>query len=214
MSPSHPTRARAYGLRIATPQGEVWHRHASLTSLAEDISLRLYRSTHRLDHSVDIGLWVPFTLLDAKGTLLTWIRRTPYQANHNHFGTTKRIRIEWQSYEAFDRNGRSLQLSHLLNLVDLPELLRERKAKRIVHGERGHGPILNIHKSRGGNGWFRGIQTAHEIRQNALVLPSAGEVPTRSARNSNNLPTRWSEFSRSSQRSWKEQTKKNKQWDR
>lgn len=168
MSPSHPTRARAYGLRIATTKGEVWYHHASFISLAEDISLRLYRSTHRLDHSADIGLRVPFTLLDATGTLLTWIRRTPYQANHNHFGATKRIRIEWQSYEAFDRNGRPLQFSKILEVVDLQELLDGRNTKRISHGERGHGPILHIHKSRGGSGWFLGIQTANEIRQNSL----------------------------------------------
>ncbi len=214
MSTSTPTRACAFGLRIVAPDGEQWFWFDSLLGIARSLALRLFASTQRLGHKADIGFRVPFTIVDDDGLCLTWLRKTPYQAAHTHFGATWRIRTKWKTYEVFDRNGRPLQIQKVLGVFDLEEHLGIRKTRRLEHGDRGRGPVPRIHKSRGGNGWFRGIQTSHEIKLNELVLADEGEIPVRPARNKNNLPTAWEDFLRTPQRNWKVQRKARKQWDR
>jgi len=214
MATSKPTRARAFGLRVVSPDGTGWHWFASLPAMARDLALRLYDATHRVRHGTHIGPRVPFTRVDADGIVLTWIRETPYQAEHTRFGATWRIRTDWQTYEVFDSNGHTLPIARILDSFDLEEYLNRRKRGRIAHGDRGHGPIPWTRKLRGGSGWFRGIQTSQEIRLNALVLVDEGEIPVRAARNQKNLPTKWEDFPYILQRSWKAQRKGRKQWDR
>lgn len=214
MSTSTPTRARAFGLRIVSPDGEQWFWFAGLLGMARDLALRLHASTQRLGHKTDVGFRVPFTMLDEVGICLTWLRKTPYQAAHTHFGATWRIRTDWKTYEVFDCKGRPLPIQKVLRGFDLEEHLGIREKWRSEHSDRGRGPIPHIHKSRGGSGWFRGIQTSQEIRLNELVLVNEGETPVRSARNKSNLPTAWEDFWRTPQRNWKEQRKARKQWDR
>lgn len=214
MSKSKFTRRCAFGLRIVSPDGEEWHWFATFEVLARDLTLRLHSSTHRLDGS-NKGPRVPFTVADADGLCMTWLRETPYQGEHTHYGATWRIRTEWRTYEAFGRNGRPLQIDKVLNSFDLEGHLAWRKTKRgIAHGDRGHGPVPGIHKARGGSGWLRSIQTTQENRLNALVLPDEGEIAVRAARNQKNLPTAWDDFLRNPQRSWKAQRKGRRQWAR
>lgn len=214
MSKSKTTRNCAFGLRIVSPGSEEWHWFANYALMARDLALRLYYSTHRLGHGSSIGPRVPFTLVDADGICITWIRETPYQVEHKHYGATWRIRTEWRTYEAFGSNGCPLQIDKVLNSFDLEGHLSWRKKGGIRHGDRGHGPVPRIRKSRGGFGWFRGIQTSQEIKLNALVLLDEGEIPVRAARNSRNLPTTLEDFLRDTQRSWKAQRKGRKQWAR
>lgn len=214
MSKSKTTRSCAFGLRIVSPGNEEWHWFAAFALLARDLALRLYYATHRL-HGPNKSPRVPFTVVDADGLCLTWLRETPYQGEHNHFGATWRIRTEWKNYEAFGPNGRPLKIGKVLNSFDLEDHLAWRKKKGgIAHGDRGHGPIPRIHKARGGSGWFRAIQTTQEIRLNALVLPGEGEIAVRAARNPKNLPTAWEDFLRDPQRCWKAQRKGPRQWSR
>lgn len=214
MSASTPTRARAFGLRIISSDGEQLLWFAGLMALARDLALRLHAATHRLGHNTNVGHRVPFTMVDADGLSLSWLRETPYQAEHSHYGATWRIRTEWKTYEAFDCKGHPLKIQSVLKSFDLDGYLARRKKRRPEHGDRGLGPVWNIRKSRGGSGWFRGIQTSQEIRLNELVLVSDGEIPVRAARSKRNLPTAWEDFLRSPQRSWKAQRKARKQWQR
>jgi len=212
VSKSKSTRNCAFGLRIVSPNGEEWHWFANFEVLARELALRLYGATHRLDSS-NRGPRVPFTTADADGLCMTWLRETPYQCEHTHYGATWRIRTEWKTYEAFGRNGRPLQIDKVLNSFDLEGYLAWRKKKcGIAHGDRGHGPVPRIHKARGGYGWLRRIQTTQENRLNALVLPDEGEIAVRAARNQKNLPTAWDDCLRDPQRSWKAQRKVSKQW--
>lgn len=214
MSKSKTTRSCAFGLRIVSPDGEEWHWFATFAVLAREFALRLYSPIRQLDGS-NQGVKAPFTVTDADGFCLTWMRETPYQGEHTHYGATWRIRTEWKTYEVFGRNGRPLQIDKVLNSFDLEGHLAWRKTKRgIAHGDRGHGPIPCIHKARGGSGWLRSIQTTQEIRLNALVLSAEGEIAVRAARNGKNLPTAWEDCLRDPQRSWKAQRKVSKQWAR
>jgi hypothetical protein len=214
MSTSTPTRARAFGLRIVSPDGEQWVWFARLLEMARDLALRLHAATHRLGHHANVGFRVPFTMVDEDGIRLTWLRKTPYQAGHTRFGATWRIRTQWTTYEVFNCNGHPLQIQKVLRAFDLEEHLGINKKWCSEHADRGRGPVPRIHKSRGGPGWFRGIQTSQEIRLNELVLVNEGEIHVRSARNKSNLPTAWEDFWRTTQRNWKEQRKARKQWDR
>lgn len=214
MPASTPTRAHAFGLRIVSSDGEQLLWFACLSVMARDLALRLHAATHRSEHSTNIGFRVPFTKVDADGICLSWIRETPYQAEHSHYGATWRIRTEWQTFEAFDCKGRPLKIQSVLRSFYPEGHLARRKKRRPEHGDRGLGPVPNIRKSRGGSGWFRGIQTSQEIRLNELVLVSEGEIPVRAARSKWNLPTAWDDFLRTPQRSWKAQLKARKQWER
>lgn len=214
MSKSKTTRSCAFGLRIVFAGREEWHWFAAFAILARELSLRLYAASHHRDGS-NKGPGVPFTVTDPDGLCLTWLRETPYQGEHTHYGATWRFRTEWKTYEAFGPNGRPLQIDKVLNSFDLEDHLAwRRKRCDIAHGDRGHGPIPRIHKVRGGSGWFRAIQTTQEIRLNALVLPGEGEIAVRAARNPKNLPTAWADILRDPQRSWKAQRKGRRQWAR
>ena len=127
MSKSKTTRSsRAFGLRIVSPGREEWHWFAAFSVLARELALRLYNATHRLDGS-NRGPRTPFTGVDADGLCLTWMRETPYQAEHTHFRATWRMRTEWKTYEAFGRNGRPLPIDQVLNSFDLEGHLAWRK---------------------------------------------------------------------------------------
>lgn len=212
MSASTPTRNRAYGLSIVSPAAEVWYYFADRQSLARDLTLRLYEATQRIDHHIKAGPRAPYTVVELDGVRVRWIRETPYQAQHAHFGATWRAHVEWVTFEPYGENGRPLPVHQLLCEFDLLAYLRGTRSGRVRHGERGHGPVRGIRKRRSGYGWFRKIQTSQEIRTNALVLLDEGEVPARSARRPNMLPTARDDYVRAPQRSWKVQSKARKQW--
>ena len=102
MSKSKTTRSCAFGLRIVSPGNEEWHWFAAFEVLARDLALRLYGATHRLD-GCNKGPRTPFTVAKADGLCMTWLRETPYQGEHTHYGATWRIRTEWKIYEAFGK---------------------------------------------------------------------------------------------------------------
>lgn len=214
MSQSKTTRGNcAFGLRIVSPGREEWHRFAAFSDLARELALRLNAAAHLLGRSKKDPRR-PFTVTEADGHCLSWLRETPYQAQHTRFGAIWRIRTEWKTYEAFGPKGRPLPIDKVLNSYDLKEHFSWRKKGAIAHGDRGHGPVPHISKMRGGPGCLRYIQTTQEIRLNALVLPDEGEIPVRAARNPKNVPTAWDDFMRDPQRSWKAQRKGRRQWAR
>ena len=212
MSASEPTHSRAYGLRVTSPTGEVGFRFNSLRLLAKGLALRLHKAPHRIDHHIKIGPRTPYALLDAGGKCLTLIQETPYQAEHSRFGATWRIRVEWKAFEAFGEKGQCLAITTLLREFDLSGFLNGNRIRRVGHGERGHGPVRGTRKRRGGFGLFRRVKTAHERCLNSLVVFDEGEVRSRAARNTSNLPTSWSDLIRETQRNWKKQSKAGKQW--
>jgi hypothetical protein len=214
MPTSKPTRDRAFGMRIVTRHGEQWSWFSSSFAMSSDLASRLHTTTHGVNHEANLGLRVPFTRVSAIGTCIFCIRQTPYQAEHTHFGPTWRIHADWTSYEVFDRNGYPLQIQKILSTCDLEGQLKKGRDWKVSHGERGHGPIPHVRKSRGGFGWFRNIRTTQEIRLNTSVHAEEGEIPVRAARNKRNLPTAWEDIIRTPQRSWKAQRKARKQWDR
>lgn len=212
MSPPKPTRSRAYSLRIVSPVGEAWHFFTDRRSLARDLALRLHRATQRTDHHVRAGPRAPYSLQDASGKSIHWIRETPFQAERTHHGALWRTRIEWVTFEPFGERGQPLQIDPLLSDFDLFAFLYGIGCDRVPHGVRGYGPVQRIRKRRGGFGCFRTIKTTQEKRINGLVLHGEGEIPARSARSPTNLPSAWDDVLRVPQRSWKKQSKARKQW--
>lgn len=121
----------------------------------------------------------------------------------------------WLHIRAFSVNGHLMHLPSLLGLAfNLGKI--DRRAGRYWNlrfgAWNGVGPVPGTACSRGGGGSFRNIKTYGEIRLNALVVDEDGEVQARSRRR--NLPTAWEDFQRRSAKSWKEQRKGRKAWQR
>jgi hypothetical protein len=56
--------------------------------------------------------------------------------------------------------------------------------------------------------WLRYPRTQNERRLNSAVLKDEGEPHARNVRSGSNLPSSWDDFTRASQRSWKEHRRK------
>ena len=207
MPVTHPTRGAAFILRKTEYGREEIFRFDSKKALAIDLVKRCnyHRST---------GMTVS-KVFSVDGTVLRMQAQSRIQTSHSKWGGVWRLRDECLiCLEAFSVNGRPLNLRGLLELAGSLTPRGQRYARRGgVYC--GYGPVPNVHKTRGGNSYFRNIHTTSEIRMNTLVAIEDGEVPARMARTSPTLPNSWNDVSygRRSQ-GWKAQRSGFKAWMR
>ena len=122
---------------------------------------------------------------------------------------------QWLHIRAYSANGRLMHLPSLLGLaVNLSKRQYGARSyfwRRFAHWN-GQGPVPGTACRRGGYGSFRDIQTHAQNRMNALVAREDGEVPARLKRRK--LPTAWDDLQRRSTKTWKDQRKGRKAWQR
>ena len=207
MSVSHTPRSAAFILRKTEYGREEIFRFNSKKTLAIDLLKRCHFQRFN-------GMAV-LKVFSVDGTFLQMQVQSCIQTSHSKWGGVWSLRNECLiCLEAFCLKGRPLNLRGLLELgVSLtPNEIRYARRGGIYCG---YGPVPNVHKTRGGNGYFRNIHTTSELRMNALVVIEDGEVQARMARTSTNLPNSWDDVSYGRRsRGWKAQRKSFKAWMR
>ena len=214
MPSSKPTRARAFGLRIVSCSEERWEYFASQTDLANRLARLLKRFNRSLMNAGHYNEDVPHERIDDAGHCLRLQKETRYQASHSHYGATWKVRVDWKTFDVFGAQGNPLAIVKLLQLAHVKSSKFQGRGASIPHGVRGKGAVPFIHKLRGGTGCFRTIRSSGDIRLHGFIQSQEGEPKVRAARASNNLPTAWDDHIRNVQKSWKQQRKAPKQWDR
>lgn len=215
MSASRPVGNGECRLRISSPYGERFLQFCSIAQAIRYLHSTLSKASRVIEREAHASARVPRIVPDYDEHCVLCVRETPYQWDNSRFGAIWAVKREWTAYRLCSHAGKHLHVSHVLQLLTAHgNLKRKAVRRRVPHGARGSGLIAGIHKRRRGYRFFRDVRTFAEKRKNALILRSEGEPHVRAARRSPNLPSSWNEMVREVQRSWKEQGKARKQWDR
>jgi hypothetical protein len=150
-----------------------------------------------------------------------WVQRQIFDLDSAH------PRLRWvfiglfTTREALERElGRERERSHPIRLVgadgmDLdPDAFVSPRRRHTWSFELGNVGHPHYHRARRHYRSWRHPRTLAEARQNDLVLAEDGEPGPRASRRRGHLPTAYDDIARRYSRSWKDASRRRKQWER
>lgn len=145
--------------------------------------------------------------LEALGEAAYWLRLNQGFRLESLAATSERGRT-YALDELMVAAGRRIQEGY-----ELRQLLRQWGSVTVPAYRRAPVPRTG-RRPRYGRSWLRRPRTEAERRLNALVVVEDGEVPARSRRQGQALPSSWDDIPREIPHGWKDQHRGRKSWDK